>query len=121
MYAAAARWFCTVLAVAALTAVATAFTGIPGYVKPRFTVLSSTNGAEKGGAGARTDSARWQVRLERPHNQIAAVLVTSGDVVNMILQGFPATVARRRATASHLCNAELRVTLWVATPGPCSA
>ena len=49
------------LALAAFAAVTTAFTGIPGYVKPRFTVLSSTNGGARGSGGAGTDSARWQV------------------------------------------------------------
>ena len=62
--AAACRWFCTVLALAAVAAVATAFTGIPGYVEPRFRVHASTNGGAKSGAGVRTDSARWQVSLK---------------------------------------------------------
>jgi len=52
-----------VLAFTAFAAVATAFTGIPGYMKPRFTFLSSTNGGATGGHGVRTDSGRWQVRI----------------------------------------------------------
>ena len=47
---------------AAFAAVTTAFTGIPGYVKPRFSVLSSTTNGDSASskAGVNTDSNRWQ-------------------------------------------------------------
>ena len=52
------RYFCTVLAVAAFAAVTVAFTGIPGYVKPRFSLASAANGVGAGGRAG--DSNRWQ-------------------------------------------------------------
>ena len=58
----ACRYFCTALVLAAFAAVTVALTGVPGYVKPRFSVFpSATNGAGAGGkAGVRTDSDHWR-------------------------------------------------------------